>query len=198
MIITESGESQIEVEVGDDVEFRIVLNNTIFGGTVKNATVTYNWAFGSGELLDINNTGLYEAILQNVQAGIYIVTINAFAGDYFHFETYEITLVVTRPITEPGVDLSWLIYVLMGAIVGLVSIFGLYQKHFKYPPLVRKIRKIKKKIRKDKKIKPISLQTREELIKKDYNAKIESLEGVSDSIQDSNVYQIEKKIDRIK
>jgi hypothetical protein len=41
LIITESGESQIEVEVGDDVEFRIVLNNTIFGGTVKNATVTY-------------------------------------------------------------------------------------------------------------------------------------------------------------
>ncbi|MHA1885053.1 MAG: hypothetical protein ACW96S_08380, partial [Promethearchaeota archaeon] len=191
LIITESGESQIEVEVGDDVEFKIVLNNTIFGGTVKNATVTYTWAFGPGELLDINNTGLYEAVLQNVQVGIYIVTINAFAGDNFYFETYEITLVVTRPITEPGVDLSWLIYVLMGAIVGLVSIFGLYQKHFKYPPLVRKIRKIKKKIRKDKKIKPISLQTREELIKKEYNAKIESLEGVSDSIQDSNVYQIE-------
>jgi hypothetical protein len=106
--------------------------------------------------------------------------------------------VVTRPITEPGVDLSWLIYVLIGAIVVLVSIFGLYQKHFKYPPLVRKIRKIKKKIRKDKKIKPISLQTREELIEKDYLAKIESIEGVSDSIQDYNVYQIEKKINRIK
>ena len=198
LIITESGESEIEVEVGDDVEIRIVLNNTIFGGTVKNATVTYIWAFGQGELLDINNTGLYEGTLQNVQEGLYTVTINALAGDNFHFETYKITLNVEPPITDPGADLSWLIYVLIGAIVGLVSIFGLYQKYFKYPPLVRKIRKIKKKIRKDKKMKAISLQTREELIEKDYHAKIETLEGVSDSVEDYEVYQIEKKINRIK
>ncbi|MHA2392089.1 MAG: hypothetical protein ACXAEX_08960, partial [Promethearchaeota archaeon] len=91
LIITESGESQIEVEVGDDVKIEIVLNNTIFGGTIKNATVTYAWAFGQGELLDINNTGIFEVILQNVRTGVYIVSINAFAGDNFQFETYEIT-----------------------------------------------------------------------------------------------------------
>ncbi|MFX0141625.1 MAG: hypothetical protein ACFFDN_48760, partial [Candidatus Hodarchaeota archaeon] len=180
-IVTESGESQIEIEVGNDVLLRIVLNNTVFGGFIKNATVTYTWAFGQGELLDVNNTGIYEATLRNIQAGpdeitIYKITINAFAGDNYDFEAYEITLVINRPITEPGPDLSWLIYTLIGAIVGLVIIFGVYQKYYKFPPLVRKIRKIKKKIKKNRKIKPISLQTREKLVEKNYQAKIHELE----------------------
>ncbi|MFX1588423.1 MAG: hypothetical protein ACFFC1_09730, partial [Promethearchaeota archaeon] len=38
------------------------------------------------------------------------------------------------------------------------------QKHYKYPPMVRKIRKIRKKIRKSKKTKPIMITEREDLI----------------------------------
>ncbi|MFX0106553.1 MAG: hypothetical protein ACFE75_13850, partial [Candidatus Hodarchaeota archaeon] len=178
---TVSGESQIEIEVGNDAFLKIVLNDTVFGGFVKNATVTYTWAFGQGELLDVNNTGIYEATLKNVQAGpdeitFYKITINAFAGDNYDFEAYEITLVINRPITEPGPDLSWLIYTLIGTIVGLVIVFGVYQKYYKFPPLVRKIRKIKKKIKKNRKIKPISLQTREKIVEKNYQAKMHELE----------------------
>ncbi|MHA2394200.1 MAG: hypothetical protein ACXAEX_19875, partial [Promethearchaeota archaeon] len=89
---------------------------------------------------------------------------------------------VIRPIIEPGPNLSWLIYILIGAIVSLVSIFGLYQKYYKYPPLVRKIRKIKKKIRKGKKIKPTSIQTREKLLEKEYQAQLEAFKSSKDDI----------------
>ncbi|TFG13929.1 MAG: hypothetical protein EU531_09445 [Promethearchaeota archaeon] len=68
-----------------------------------------------------------------------------------------------EPITE-GYEGIWLVYVLVGAFIGLVGIFSLYQTHFKYPPMVRKVRKLKKKIKKEKAIKPFTVKSREEII----------------------------------
>lgn len=157
--------SQINVEPGDDVMLIVILNDLDFGGTVINATVTYAWAYGQGKLVDIYNNGTYQIVLENVPEGTYTITIIAFAGDEYDFESKEITLIVTSPEVRPGPDLSWLIYVLVGGILGLIAVFTLYQTHYKYPPMVRKIRKLRKKIRKEKKTKPISIGKREEIIK---------------------------------
>ncbi|MFW9829006.1 MAG: hypothetical protein ACFFEY_15620 [Candidatus Thorarchaeota archaeon] len=164
LIELESGSSQIEAEIGDDVSIQILLNDTIFGSLILNAYVTYRWAYGIGNFTDLNNDGIYEATLNNVQEGIYPIIITAFAGDDYDFEIKQITLVVTRPEVTSRPDLGWIIYILLGAIAGLVVLFTLYQTHFKYPPLVRKIRKLKKKVRKGSKTKPILVEKREDII----------------------------------
>ncbi|MFX0020686.1 MAG: hypothetical protein ACFE9S_00050 [Candidatus Hermodarchaeota archaeon] len=157
--------SQIEAIPGDDVILRATLLDTYFGGTIKNAIVTYKWAYGQDVLIDTYNNGTYEYLLENVPEGSYPITLYADAGDDYIYTSKDITLIVTRPEVSPGPDLSWLIYILIGGIIGLALIFTLYQTHFKYPPMVRKIRKLKKKVRKTKKTKPISVTNRDELIK---------------------------------
>jgi hypothetical protein len=156
--------SQINAEPGDDVLLRVILNDLDFGGTVLNATVTYAWAYGQEELVDLYNNGTYEKSLENVPVGTFTITITAFAGTNYDFESKEITLIVDRPEVEPGVDLGWLVYVLIGGIIGLVSIFTLYQTHFKYPLTVRKIRKLKKGVKKGKVKKPVMVPKREDII----------------------------------
>ena len=188
-IIPLLGESQIEAEVGDDVPLQIILNDTIFGADISGALVTYSWAYGPGELEGPDLDGVYEALLENVPVGIYPITINAFAGDNYDFESYVITLVVTRPETSPGPDLSWLVYVLVGAIAGLTIVFTLYQTHFKYPPMVRKIRKLKKNIKKVKKTKPILVSNRDEIIDAELQNQIQIIEY--DLIQPEKVEKIE-------
>ncbi|MFX1489052.1 MAG: hypothetical protein ACFFBI_07885, partial [Promethearchaeota archaeon] len=91
----------------------------------------------------------------------HIMIITAFAGKNYEFEDYTIIISVA---TRPGIDWTWLIIILGSSALVLVTAFVLYQKHFKFPPLVRKIRKLKKKISKDRKVKPVILHTREDLV----------------------------------
>ena len=175
-IDTETGESQKEVEVGEEILLQIILNDTIFGSEIKNATVSYRWAYGQGELTDSDNNGIFEVILPKTEAGVYPITIIAFAGDDYNFESFELTLVVSQPVAKTGADLTWLIYVLIGGIIGLVSVFTLYQTHFKYPPMVRKIRKLKKKIGKGKKTKFILTTKRSTIIENNIRAKNQIIE----------------------
>jgi hypothetical protein len=159
---TLSGETYIDISSEDDFHIQIVLNNTDFGGIIINATVTYRWEGGQGELVDSDNDGIYEAVLQNVPAGSYVISITAYAGEDYEFEIYEIIL---NARAVPGFDFTFIIILLSIGIVGLGTFIVLYQKHFKYPLKVRKIRKLRKKISKNKKLNPISLQTRDNIIK---------------------------------
>ena len=59
-----------------------------------------------------------------------------------------------------------ILYVLIGVITGIVSIFTIYQTYLKYPPIVRRIRKLKKKIRKGRKIKPKITDKRGDIIER--------------------------------
>ncbi|MFX1317163.1 MAG: hypothetical protein ACFE9T_14980 [Promethearchaeota archaeon] len=183
-ITTISGEAQIEAEIGDDVVLQIILNDTIFGADIPNATIAFNWLYDQGESEDSDGDGIYEILLENVREGVHTITITAFAGDNYYFESYEITLIVNRPTARAGPDLSWLIFILTGGIVGLVIAFTLYQTHYKYPPMVRKIRKLRKKIRKDKRIKPILLGKREDIIKKEFQNQINVIEMESKQVEE--------------
>ena len=174
IISTTSGESYINALPGGSIRLKIRLNNTDFGGLIKNATVTYRWAYGQGELLDIDNDGVYEVELKNIPVGIYAIIISASAGDYYDFESYEITL---NAVAVSGPDFTMLFLTLSGAFVALVVGFTLYQVHFKYPPTVRKSRKIRKKIRKGKKTKPVKdIASREDLIKDHIESNVETIQ----------------------
>ncbi|MBY8990437.1 MAG: hypothetical protein KGD58_06755 [Candidatus Lokiarchaeota archaeon] len=161
-INTLSGETYFDISSEDDFLIQIVLNNTDFGEIIKNATVTYRWERGQGELVDLDNDGIYEVVLRNLPAGSYVIIINAYAGEDYEFETFEIIL---NARAKPGFDYTFIIILLSIGILGLGTYFVLYQKYFKYPPKVRKIRKLRKKISKNKRLNPISLQTRDDIIR---------------------------------
>jgi len=174
IVSTESGVSYIDAKSGDNVRLNIILNNTDFKEIIKGASVTYRWNFGQGELTDIDNDGVYESTLNNVPAGTHVIYITAFAGDDYDFETYEITLSVSQT-AEP--NLSWLIIVLSGGILCLGLAILLYQTHFKYPPMARKIRKLRKSIRRGKKkIKTILLKDRKSILMDKYQIDNQILE----------------------
>ncbi len=63
-------------------------------------------------------------------------------------------------------DYTLIVIALTAGVIALVTIFGLYQAHYKHPPMVRKIRKLKKNIRKGRKTKSLLLNKREELTTK--------------------------------
>lgn len=85
-----------------------------------------------------------------------------------------VIIIPDEPIEE-GFDWMWLIYILIGAMGGLITVFTLYQTHFKYPPIVRKIKKLRKKVRKAKRMKPIIVSTRNEIIKNNFQSQIKFL-----------------------
>ncbi|MFW9894849.1 MAG: hypothetical protein ACFFD7_03510 [Candidatus Thorarchaeota archaeon] len=161
LISSLSGSNSINIESGGIATLEIVINNTDYGGIVKGAFVTYTWSGGEGILEDYNDDGIYVAVLPNVPTGTYPIFISAFAGDGYTVDSVQITLNV---ISSPGPDYSLLIYILIGAIIGLGTFITLYQTHFKYPPMVRKIRKLRKKIGKGKKAKPIEITERKKII----------------------------------
>ena len=161
-IDTASGLIFVDINPNENFLIQIVLNNTDFGGPIKNATVTYSWANGQGVLTDSNNDGIYEATLNNIPAGSYLISINAYAGENYDFrDDFEIVLNVIAP---PGPDITIIIISLVAGVVGLSVFFVLYQTRFKYPPKVRMMRKIRKKIGKGKKLKPLAVKTRDSII----------------------------------
>ena len=185
-IDTVSGLIHVDIDPNDDFLIQIVLNNTDFGGTLVNATVTYRWDNGQGILTDSNNDGIYEATLNNVPAGMYLISINAYAGENYDFrDDFEIVLNV---IATPGPDITIIIISLTAGIVGLSVGFVLYHTHFKYPPKVRMMRKIRKKIGKGKKLKPLTVNTRDNIIASEIERNQNML-----IIEKENVDKINKK-----
>jgi hypothetical protein len=192
-IASVSGSNSINVESGEIATLEIVLNNTDYGGVLKGAYVIYTWEGGEGILEDLDNDGIYVADLPDVSPGTYPIIISAFAGDDYNIENFQITLNV---ISSPGPDFSWLVYTLLGAIVGLGVVIGLYQTHFKYSPMVRKIRKLRKKIGKGKKIKPIMITKRAEIIDTNVKDSIELLRA--DIIASEDTIKPNKKMGELK
>jgi len=156
-------ESNLVIQPGESVDIDVIINNTDYDNYVIGAIVTYSWKLGQGEFTDDNSDGIYNASINNIPAGVYLITITAFSGDDYSYETYQIMLTVKIPI-----DPIWniLLYVLIGGIIGIVSIFTLYQTRLKYPPVVRKVRKLRKKIRKGKKLKQITIENRGDIIER--------------------------------
>jgi hypothetical protein len=160
---TLTGSSTIDLRPGGNAVIRVRLNDTDYDRLIKDAVVFYSWSSGQGTLTDPDNDGIYEGIIRNVPEGTYKITITGSGIEDYNFIDYEITL---NAISPPMPDWTWLIIILSGAMVGLLITISLYQFHFKYPPMVRKIRKLRKHIRKEKKTRPILALERKNIIEK--------------------------------
>jgi len=175
-IRTISGVATINIDVGQNAQLEIMLNDTDNDELIRGAIVTYTWDRDSIPRVLTETNGIYEGEIVNPPEGLYTITISVFAGEDYEFEDLPITLNVGAYVPGAQPDLGWLIYVLIGGIVGLVVVFTLYQTHFKYPPMVRKIRKLKKNVKKAKKTKPILVNKRDELIEASIQNQISILE----------------------
>ncbi|MHA1932222.1 MAG: hypothetical protein ACW96X_06755, partial [Promethearchaeota archaeon] len=172
-ITTMTGQNTINIESGSSTSLAVIINNTDFGGFIKGAIVLYSGDLGEGVLTDPDNDGIYASTMRNVAEGSYTITITAIGSDNYEFLSFQLTI---NSITPDAPDWFWLIILLTGGIVCIVSIFSLYQFHFKFPPLVRKMRKLKKRIKKEKKTKPIIVNNREEISKKNFENQKKVLE----------------------
>lgn len=189
----------VNIRPGDDFNLEVLIFDEDNNQTVTNATITYNWEFGSGILKDISGNGTYTGKIDAIPSGTYIIKIDIVAREEYDIEDLEITVIANRPEGE-------LLLFQLIAIIGLVSVIGLgsyfyaYQKYLKYPPTVRKVRKLRKKIRKDKKLKPMKVKDRDSLLQK--SLKQETLQTLTreeeSAFKDSKIKKKGKNSEEIK
>ena len=168
-ITTQNGIALISVLPGIDVTLKIVLYDLDFGGTIKGAIVSYS-GFGSGILTDGNNDGVYEIVFRNIAEGTHKIVIGAFLGDNYEFESFEVTISVSRPPGEAGLIIALAIAISLAAVVMLGYIYA-YQKYLKYPKPVRKVRKYQRTLEKTKNPR-ISIVKRENSFSSEYDAEL--------------------------
>ena len=170
-------------------ELRMIVNNNRLPEVIKldSATTSYQPAKLGG--FDVTNL-----ITDDVNVSFELYIADDFKwDDNITISIDDASLIISYTIIEPDPivkkpDYSWLIYTLGIGIIILITGFSLYQTHFKFPPLVRKIRKLKKKVRKGKKSKPILLKMRDNIIVENYHdsKQILKLEFIEDKVSIEN------------
>ena len=149
-ITTTSGVSNIVIKPSESYTLSVVINDLDFGGIVKGANITYRWAYGVGFLTDSDNDGTYTILLTDIPEGSFTFTLNADPGEeYEYISSYKIVISAIIPVED------LLLFQLLSIIGGitaaaLVAYLYLYQKLFKFPKAVRKVRKYGKTLRKTK------------------------------------------------
>ncbi|MFX0138490.1 MAG: hypothetical protein ACFFDN_32910, partial [Candidatus Hodarchaeota archaeon] len=152
---------------------------------IENATVTYSWPRGEGDLNDLNNGSYQISLIAPSSVGLYKITIRAFKDDY-QYQEIEIVINVVSPPPGPGEEpipplffppedigpLLAIIIIPMVAAIAALSVYMAWYRHFRYPVIVRKMRKAVKNIKKKKTIKSFDVGSRTDiisnLIKKDF------------------------------
>ncbi len=172
-ISTVSADNIINIETGGNAALNVILNNTDFEGLIKNATVKYSWAFGTGDLLDTNNDGIYSYVLRDVPEGSYSVIITAFVNDNYYFESYEIIVTaITKTTDDTLFQILFIISIIGAAVLG--SYLIAYQRVLKYPKAVRKVRKYRTSLKR-KSAPSLSITSREKGFRTIYKEEIENL-----------------------
>ena len=138
-ILSLSGEPRIEIKAGSQAKIEVSLINLDSNELIKDANVEYSWKFGNGTIEDNNDDGIYETVLQKCSSGTYTINITAYAGDNYHFEHYELNLIVHKPtgISKELLILFIIISITSLIIVGLLTAISL--KTYIFAP--RKIKK---------------------------------------------------------
>ncbi len=169
-------------------EVRILINDNPYRETIKLSSITINLQHIRFEGADF--TSLFRAGV-NISISIQIYIANTFGlSRTITVSIDDVYLYISYIYITPEDDLSPLVIGLTAGIIGIVVAFSLYQGHFKYPPLVRKIRKLKKRVKRGKVKKSILVNKREDIIKHNLNKSKNIL--VLESTQHDQVKKIEK------
>ena len=154
-------------------EIRTLLNNNPYFESIKLTS-----ANSSFQEVKVGGYDVTSLILKdvNITLSIEFYIANTFAlNRTIIISIDDVSLIISYVSIKPGIDTTPYIIGLTAGIIGLVTAFSLYQFHFKYPPLVRKIRKLRKKVRKAKKIKPILVNKRDEIVRSNFQSQIKFL-----------------------
>jgi len=189
-------------------EINIYLNGNPYPIPIKLSDVNVNDPKQNATLDLTNQIGLFDSVN---------LSIEVLMNDEFELDEVitisidNVTLDISYTIDAPdppssgggggggttiirGPDYTPVIIGLVAGIIALVTFFGAYQKHYKYPPMVRKIRKLRKKIKKGKSVKSLIVKSRENIINSDFQKQMKILEvGVVSSKQISKVDKISKE-----
>ncbi len=143
---TKENSDSYSIDVNTPFTLGIYVDNEDFGGTITSATVEYSGTDGSeGVLTDLGNAGYYSANLGTLKEGTYEFTIRVYFTDaIYEYKEYTISVNVAPVEGMP----AWLLYLLIGALTGvMVGIFS-YVFYFRFPPSVRQARALKRMVKK--------------------------------------------------
>ena len=155
-------------------EIRFFINEKLYSEeTIKLSTI--NTTFTEAKSGGFNVLSFLEKNI-NISIAIEISIKDNFQLD----EQYTISIddvYLYIEVKEISGNFSFLIYILIGAIAGLSITFTLYEKHFKFPPMVRKVRKLRRKIKKNKKsLKLLDTRERTNLLDDIYQKELKIIE----------------------
>ncbi|MHA1411579.1 MAG: hypothetical protein ACTSO4_03100 [Promethearchaeota archaeon] len=170
LIEVTSGSQAITSLPGKSVTIKLTLKDSISNKTITGAMVNYSWIFGKGTLTEPGNNGTYFLTLNNLVDGSYTIIITAYYNDNYSFESFEITLTVTRPSEEQQIFIIVLIISVIGAALIGTYLF-LYLYIFKYPKPVRHIRKYRRTLKRAKGPR-MEISEREKTIREAYRERI--------------------------
>ena len=169
-------------------EMRVLINNNPYREIIELSSITTSSRQIAFEGNDF--TSLFREDV-NISISIQVFIANTFAlNRTITISIDDVYLYISYIFVTPEADLSPLVIGLTAGIIGIVIAFSLYQFHFKYPPMVRKIRTLKKKVRRGKVKKPIFVNKREDIIQNNLNEFKDIL--IIKSTQTEEVDKIEK------
>ncbi|MHA1341191.1 MAG: hypothetical protein ACTSRZ_14410 [Promethearchaeota archaeon] len=147
-ITTASFNNTITVIKGKTFSLDIMLFDLTTNKLIKGADVSFTYKFGKGTLTDPDNDGHYTVNLTILEPDTYKIYITAYKGINYNFEPYEVIVSVIIP-PEEGKIPAWIILMLIGIIIAIISLFISYELYFKYPKDVRIIKKVKRAIKRN-------------------------------------------------
>ncbi len=147
-IDTVSGSNTIIRNKGQDVILQIRLNNTDFGGFMRNALVTFVSDSGANGIIeDSNNDGIYEVTLSDLPKGAFTFTVRAIINDNYFIQDFDLSIVIIEE-TEDSTLFQVLFALSIIAVGALGSYLIAYYTFLKYPRPVRKVRKYRRTLNK--------------------------------------------------
>jgi colicin import membrane protein len=177
------------VDFSPNSEFRIYINDSKHSETVKLTDANSN-------LKNVSINGFNELsnilIDNNVSIDLQLYIADDFIlNESITVSVDEVILEVTFTVTVRTAELAvWqliLIYFLTAVVIVLISGFGAYQFHYKYPPMVRDVRKLKGRLKRGRKTKSILVDSKEKIMENIFQ----------DQLKDSNIKSIKvKKLDQ--
>ncbi len=164
-------------------EIRILLNDNPHKETLQLSSLTNSFQVAKAGGYDVSNLILKEA---NITVSIQLFMADMFGlNENITISIDDVSLYITYIRITGGMDIMPFVIGLSAGIATLIVGFTLYQTHFKYPPIVRKVRKLRRNVRKGRKLKPIIVNSRKDLVnnKLQDRTQILSLEIEQEKIQ---------------
>ncbi|MHA2277629.1 MAG: hypothetical protein ACXAC2_17755, partial [Candidatus Kariarchaeaceae archaeon] len=138
MIVSTIGfQDPIEAFIGDKITIKINLTDPDTRNYIEHATVFYEWDFGIGNFVYMNDSKTYELELSLPQKGNHKVTLTISKDESIYATTAYSFIIIIMEEAPP--ELGNIIWVIILALLGIIATFGLViLRTYVYLPKKRK------------------------------------------------------------